>query len=215
MIYIKEKDSIKKYQVEIDKKKLENLKIKIIDECSKIEHIKRLECPLAFPNENDCLHVRNFTKKYVKSNENDFFHNPDLNDLYKIEYDFYHDPEIVKIIDRVLNNDEGSIFELLKYKPKTEETCLEDKLNEIIKNKSNDEKLIETLEETKDLLKQKKINAKQKKVNVFLPDVKSCVKLMLLDEISIDDYNRVYNFMDKEKQEKLDEIMNIKSCLQM
>lgn len=102
----------------------------------------------------------------------------------------------------------------MKYKPKNEDTCLEDKLNEIIKNKSNDEKLIETLEETKALLKQKKLNAKQKKIDVFLLDVKSCVKLTLVDEISFEDYNRVYSFIDKEKSEKLDKLINIKIRLQ-
>lgn len=64
------------------------------------------------------------------------------------------------------------------------------------------------------MLKQKKINTKQRKIDVYLSNVKSCVKLTLIDEISFDDYNRVYSFLDKEKQEKFDKITSIKQCLQ-
>lgn len=207
MIYVKENDMIKKYQIEIDKEKLKALKIKIINECSKIEHIKIKKKEDYFPNIYDFLHVRNFTKKFSERISNNDFYGPPMLDIYEIEYDFYHEPKIVEIIDKALNDNEESTLELLEYKSQNKSNELECKLNEIIKNKTDDEKLMEVLEEAKAMLRQKKLNAKQKNVEEYLPNVKSCVRLILVDEISLEDYNRVCLFADKE-------LINIKPGLQ-
>lgn len=213
MIYVKEENVLKKYKIEIDKEKLESLKIKIINECSVIKHVKVRQREDCLTSDYDFMHIRNYSKRFVEKIDNNDFYGPPLISIYEVEYDFYKEPKIVKLIEEVLNGNDEKTLELLEYKDDYDDEVqesLEEKLNKLLLNKDSFKNTEELIYKTKELLEDYKNTKYQKTVSTYLNDVKSCVKLMLIDEISYEDYLRVYNFMDNKKQDIIDKLLTIK-----
>ena len=199
MICIKDEKSLKKYKVEVDKCSLEGLKFKIINECSVIKHIKQKQREDNLTSDYDFVHIRNYYKKFVERIDNNDFYGPPMIDIYEVEYDLYKEPDIIKIIDEILKGNYDKVLELLEYKAEDEiHESLEDKLNKLLSNKDNLNNTEKLIYETKELLDEYKNTKYQKPVSIYLDDVKKCINLILLDEISYDEYLRVYNFIDKE-----------------
>ena len=211
MIYVKEEDVIKKYKIEVDKQNLESLKIKLINECSVIKHIKEKQREDNLTSDYDFMHIRNYSKRFIERVDNHDFYGSPLIDIYEVEYDFYIEPKIVKLIEEVLKGNEEKALELLEYKEDDEvHESLQDKLNKLLSNEDNFNNTEKVIYETKELLDEYKNTKYQKPVSIYLNDVKECVKLVLIDEISLEDYLRVYNFIDKEKQVQMDKSLRIK-----
>lgn len=211
MIYITEEDVLKKYKIEVDKQNLESLKIKLINECSVIKHIKEKQREDNLTSDYDFIHIRNYSKRFIERVDNRDFYGSPLIDIYEVEYDFYIEPKIVKLIEEVLKGNEEKALELLEYKEDDEvHESLQDKLNKLLSNEDNFNNTEKFIYETKVLLDDYKNTKYQKPVSIYLNDVKECVKLVLIDEISFKDYLRVYNFIDKEKQVQMDKSLRIK-----
>ncbi len=202
MIYVKEKDRIKKYDIEIDKERLEGLKIKIINDCSIIKHVKQTVREDCKTNDYDFMHVRNYHARLINKISNNDFFGPPLISIYEEEYDFYEEPKIVGLIDEVINGKDKKVLELLEYKDEElDYESLEDKLKVLLsKNNKDTYKFMKEMEE----LIEQCINTRyQKPVSTYLSEVQSCIKLILVDEISYQDYLRVYKFMDEDFQKKI------------
>ena len=199
MIYVKEEDKLKKYKIEIDKENLESLKYKIINDCSVIKHIKQRKEEKYLTGDLDFIHVKNYRKRFVERIDNNDFYGPPMKDIYEEEYDYYEEPAVIKNIEEVLKGNENKTLELLNYEVKEEqEKNLKEKLNELIFNTKNEETLIY---EAKKLLEEHKNTTYQKSVNIYLEDVKNCIRLLFVDEISYEEYEKVCKFiyMDDEK----------------
>lgn len=202
MIYVKEKDRIKKYDIEIDKERLEGLKIKIINDCSIIKHVKQKVREDCKTNDYDFMHVRNYHARLINKVSNNDFFGPPLISIYEEEYDFYEEPKIVGLIDEVINGKDKKVLELLEYKDEElDYESLEDRLKVLLsKNNKDTYKFMKEMEE---LIEQCKNTRYQKPVSTYLSEVQSCIKLILVDEISYQDYLRVYKFMDEDFQKKI------------
>lgn len=202
MIYVKEKDRIKKYDIEIDKERLEGLKIKIINDCSIIKHVKQKVREDCKTNDYDFMHVRNYHARLINKISNNDFFGPPLISIYEEEYDFYEEPKIVGLIDEVINGKDKKVLELLEYKDEElDYESLEDKLKVLLsKNNKDTYKFMKEMEE---LIEQCKNTRYQKPVSTYLSEVQSCIKLILVDEIPYQDYLRVYKFMDEDFQKKI------------
>ena len=200
MIFVREEGKLKKYKVEVDKEKLLGLKYRIINDCSIIKHVKERQREDNLTSDYDFIHIRNYSKRFIKRISNNDFFGPTMIDIYEVEYDFYKEPEIIQIIEEVLNGNDEKSLELLEYNPKEEKhEMFEEKINKLlINNIGDDEKLIY---KTKELLEEYKNTNYQKSVSIYLEDVKNCIELLLIDEISYEEYKRVCQFVyvDEEK----------------
>ena len=199
MIYVKEEDKLKKYQIEIDKENLESLKYKIINDCSIIKHIKQKEEEKYLTGDLDFIHVKNYRKRFVERIDNNDFYGPPMKDIYEEEYDYYEEPDVIKIIEEVLKGNENKTLELLNYEVIEEPNKnLEEKLSELMLNTKSEESLIY---EAKKLLEEHKNTTYQKSVSIYLEDVKNCIRLLFVDEISYEEYMKVCKFIyfDEEK----------------
>lgn len=191
MIYVKENESVKKYKIEVNKEKLNNLKYMIIKNCSVIEHIKQMvrEDYLPF---HDGIYIRNYWQKFIRRDANSDFFGPTFINIYEVEYDYYNEPSIVKIINKVVEGDEEASMELLNYnKPSKKDYKAE--VNKLLEDKDNIEKNIQKINE---LIQEEKYNKDQKDISFYLSDVKSCISLILVDECSYEDYLRFCKFID-------------------
>lgn len=209
MICVNDEKSLKKYKVELDKVTLEGLKFKIINECSVIKHIKEKQREDNLTSDYDFVHIRNYYKKFVERIDNNDFYGPPMIDIYEVEYDFYEEPKIVELIEEALNGNEEKALELLEYKDE-DEICesLEDKLNNLLTNKNSFNSEKDLIYKAKELLDKHQNTKYQKPISIYLNDVKNCINLILIDEISYEEYLRVYNFLDKEAEPKRIKIIN-------
>lgn len=206
MIYVKEENVLKKYKIEVDKEKLLELKYKIINECSIIKHIKEKQREDNLTSDYDFVHIRNYSKRFIERIDNRDFYGSPLISIYEVEYDFYKEPEIIKLLEEVLNGNEEKTLELLEYEPKEEkQESLEDKLSSLLSNNDgNDEKIIY---ETKKMFEDYQNTKYQKSVSIYLEDVKKCIRLLFIDEISYAEYKRVCNFIYQDEEKILSNVL--------
>ena len=101
MVLMKEVDTVKKYQIIIDSEKLSSLRYKIINDCSTIEHINMRVKENYLPYD-DGIYVRNYHQRFVERVSNNDFFGPPLIDIYQVEYDKYNEPDIIKLIDKFI-----------------------------------------------------------------------------------------------------------------
>lgn len=212
MIYVKEKDRIKKYDIEIDKERLEGLKIKIINDCSIIKHVKQKVREDCKTNDYDFMHVRNYHARLINKISNNDFFGPPLISIYEEEYDFYEEPKIVGLIDEVINGKDKKVLELLEYKDEElDYESLEDKLKKLLSNR-NEKNASKFIKEVEELAENFRNITYQKPVGTYLSDVKSCIKLILVDEISYQDYLRVHKFVDGDFKNEPLSMKKVKNC---
>lgn len=191
MILIKENDIVKKYQTTIDKEKLSSLKYGVINNCSVIKHIKEKVKEDYLPY-NDGFYIRNYFQTFVERVSNNDFFGPPLIDIYQVEYDIYNEPDIIKLIDKVIDGNEDAAIELLSYSKRTKK----DYKNEINKLLEDKENIGDNIDKINKLLEEEKYNKGQKDISFYLSDIKACVSLILIDECSYDDYQRFCKFCD-------------------
>lgn len=195
MFILKENDVVKKYQIKIDKEKLNNLRCLIIENCSFIEHVKARFEEDYIPNDNS-IYIRNFSKRFLSRESNRDFFGPTFIDIYEVEYDYYNQPDIIDLIDDILGNNEDACIRLLKY-PCKEKKDYKKEINDLLDDKENIDK---NIKEITRLLEQEKNNKNQKDVSIYLNDIKSCVTLILVDEYSYNDYLKFCKFCDMDEK---------------
>ncbi len=203
MIYVKEDNKIKKYEVEIDKDKLKQARIKIIINCSYLTHVERKVREEDLPNEFDYLTYRNFNKEHLGIQDTNDFFSSGWTNVYRVTYDKAEFPEIIKLIDRVLDGNYDDVISLLNYKEKKKEKE-KNKVDISISSIEEAKKAKEKADEIIKKLYDEKLNEKRLSVDEFMDKVKDSIKLILVDEIELDDFNKIYNFVDDTIKGKID-----------
>ena len=191
----------KKYEIVVDKNGLEKLKIEIINNCSMIIHH---DCNTTkTPNYYDILRIRNYSAEKIGIHKpNDFYASCET--LYHVVYDEYKYPYLIELIDRLLNNDEESLDEILNPNFEKEQISI-DKMINILEEKYNSISLSEIrvkreiLEKLSQLYKLKELNKNQISVIEYYLKVKKFIKLKLIDDIDIELIDRVNKFNTKSK----------------
>ena len=194
--FLKNEEIVEKYLISFNKEKMEQLKEEIIDECSFIEH-KEISSDY-FPVSSDIKLIRNFKK--IKDGIKEYFE--ETRDVYLYSFDQYEPPYLVKLIDRLLNNDEKCISKILNYDICTKKS-IDDKIKlanqELMKIDAEDiyQKKIK-LKELENLVKSKELNKNQQSIEPYYKRLIRLIKFDLVDSMSIDDLNRVIFFLGLE-----------------
>lgn len=191
----------KKYEIVVDKNGLEKLKVEIINNCSMIIHH---DCNTTkIPNYYDILRIRNYSAEKIGIHKpNDFYASCET--LYHVVYDEYKYPYLIELIDRLLNNDEEAVNEILNPNFEKEQISI-DKMINILEEKYNSISLSEIgskremLEKLSQLYKLKELNKNQISVIEYYSKVKNFIKLKLIDYMDIELINRVNKFNTKSK----------------
>lgn len=192
MYYIEqENNDLVKYELQIDQKKLESLKKKIIEECGTITH--KSYDGTREPNHWDTNHIRNYLERKIgRTKTNDELTYPS-EDLYHYEYDEYKDTKLVSIINRLLDGDANTILELKNPTPEEKIESTEDILNKKIKkilSKSAKNIDIVELDELKKKLiefqKSEKLNKDRKSDLEYYPEVLNCITLKEVSRMAIE-----------------------------
>ncbi len=202
MLYFRKNDNvIEKYQVDFDKEEMEELKKRIIDNCSFIEH-KEYKSDY-FPRFTDEI-IKNFRCTSTRE-KNEYFEEIREIDLYS--YDQYNPPYLVELINRLLQNDSKVVDEIFNYDVSTK-LSIDDKINsvnqEFIKiNPENITKRKAKLKEIEDLLKAKELNKGQQSIDLYYTQLIGLIKFELVDSLSISELNRVETFLEIELANKI------------
>lgn len=151
-------------EISIDKEKIEQLKKQIIENCSRITHTE-YDSDYA-PHINNLL-VRNYSEVFVGYKE--YFE--ETRRIMHYSYDLLIQPKLVKLIDRLLNDDISAIEEIINYDYKSEIT-----IDDIIKAKNEEleiidnnsyAKKIEVLKKLEKLMYDKELNKNQQSTEKY------------------------------------------------
>lgn len=197
-IFIEDKNRFFKYEVIIDREGLEELKYKIINEYSIIEHIEK-DDTFGFRDLSiyGYLRRRNYREKKIGVREyNDFYSMPET--LYHYSYDYYLFPYLIDLIDKVLEDKIDCLSDIYNINYSKELVPLDkrvEKINKEIDNLDNSNyKKIDRLNELKNLLEQIKLNKNQKNVYKAYELVRKHIKFRLIDSIDKKQVKNVVSF---------------------
>lgn len=189
---------INKYSIILDIEGLKKIKEGLINNCSHIIH-KKYETTKE-PNYYDTAHIKNYHKKKLAIiSYNDFFHPNEIN--YLVEYDYYQHSKLVRMIEVLLMGNTSIISSLLEDDLLKSPTIKDIKVSkEVLKDEIN--KLIEKgqYEKIKSIIseKRKEIFIQEHEIFslelVYLAQIKKCIKMQLIDQIEIKEFNRINNF---------------------
>ena len=207
IIFVRDGEYIFKYEVIVDKEKLEKLKYEVIEKCSIMEHkdYESTRLPTMY-GILDYLKYRNYKDIKVGTVEyNDFYSMPET--LYRITYDLYHFPYLLELIEKLLNDDRTIIEEIFTINRKKELVSLDiriKKLNGIIEkiDNINADKKIELLKELSDLLKQKELNKNQENIDKYYIKVRKLITFKKIDILNYSELKRVLDFYDNEIEKR-------------
>ena len=200
MIYFKKNNEyLEKYEVTYDKEKVEQLKQRIIFECSRVEH--REYCS----DYGSCIRDRKLVKNFraVIVGEKEYWE--ETRDIYKYTYDEYVPSDLVNHIDGLLNNVSSSIDNIFNYNFKNDKS-IDEVINEamITFNNIDPERLFQKQQQLKyinNLLESKRVNDTQKDIKPYYKELITLINFELIDKILINDVNKVYLFLDEQEFE--------------
>ena len=207
--FFKKEEIVEKYLISYDKEKIKQLKWKIISECSFIEH-KEIRSDY-FPLFKDRRLIRNL--KEIKVGIKEYFEETRI--VYLYSFDQYEPPYLVELIDRLLNNDEECISEILNYDIFAKQS-INDKIKlgnqELMKINAEDiyQKKIK-LKELEDLVKSKELNKEQRSIEPYYKQLIGLIKFDLVDSMSIDNLNRAISFLDLESSPSPIQVDNLQN----
>lgn len=198
MIYFKRNNEyLEKYKVSYDKEKIEELKERIIWDCSKIEHVSF--CSDYGAGIKDERLVKNFSSVYVGEKE----YWEETRSIYRYTFDQYVPSELVRYIDGLLNGVSSSIDMIFNYDFKNDKSI--DELIEeamISFNSIDPEKVYDKQQQLKyidKLLESKKVGANQKDIRPYYQELIGLIHLELTDKILISEIDRVFSFLEEEQ----------------
>ena len=204
MIYfVKTDDMIEKYQITFDKQKINELNKKIIDNCSHIEHREYESDYLPMIDEANLIRNITYTNTGKKK---EYFE--EIRDIYLLKYDEYKPPRLVKLIDRLLNDETKAIDEIFKYKLNKEMTIddkislANDEFNKIPSDNIDLKK--EKLKELEKLINTKKATINQQGIELYYNQLIDLIDINMVDLISINELKRIENFLETKFSSKSD-----------
>ena len=195
--FIDKKETIEKYSVSFSKEELEKLKMKVINNCSEIEH-HEYEGTHG-PNRFDYLRIRNYKERFVRIQESrDSLQWPDQR-VYHYSYDEYKFPELVSAIDELLNGNVLVLDTIFNTNPESKIETIDERIRkasaelDAIDNLKITKKR-EKLDELQKLIELKKLNEKQKSVVPYYARLRELITLDLVDTITKEEIERVNQF---------------------
>lgn len=195
--FVDKKETIEKYLVSFSKEELEKLKIEIINNCSEIEH-HEYEGTHG-PNEFDYLRIRNYKERFARVDESrDSLQWLDQR-VYHYSYDEYKFPELVSVIDELLNGNVLVLDTIFNTNPESKGKTIDEKIRkaseelDAIDNLKITKKR-EKLDELQKLIELKKLNKKQKSVVPYYVKLRELITLDLVDTITKEEIERVNQF---------------------
>lgn len=199
-VYEKQDDKVKKYDVFYDREKLEDLKDRIINNCSYVKHIKTETInPYSIKGTLD-YEIRNLT--YKENPPIDRFDH--FEDNYDVEYDKVTYPKLVGIIYSFLRNEVSAIDDLSKYTVEDLTSFLASKIESLddeINNISNKEiaKKRAKLEELEGLINDAKLNENKQSTEEYFEELKQLITAQYIDEIDETILNHASSFANTPK----------------
>ena len=195
MIYYRNSgEVIEKFIVLIDIEKMKELKSRIINDCSFIEH-KEFTSEYLINNIDNSL-MKSFQYSIVKTEKNDI----STRNIYSYSYNLYHPPYLVELMDRLMKNDVSAIEEIFNYDTSKDKTVdnqikkINEELFEIdVKNIIDKRKKLKELEV---LLCVKEINKNQKSTSFYYNRVLKLINFKVIDMMPLADLNKFNNFLD-------------------
>ena len=193
MIYKQNGNIIEKYEVVLDRERIEKLRISIINDCSYIAH-REYRTTIVRGYDKEPLRFRKV--RFDRIGWKEFRDGPDEME-YLVSFDEYIFPDVIKLIDRLLKGDESVLEELFKSKEsgKNIDELIEKKSKELdnidnldIKNKQR------VLNELSDLLDKKELNKNQRPIDIYMEDIKKSISISLVDTIDLEMVERVEGF---------------------
>ena len=198
MIYFKRnEENIEKYNVTFDKDKIKELRTEIIEKCSFIKHYE-------FESDYGPRFTKNdIIKNFRRSNTDkvvEYFEETRDVDLYS--YDKYIPPQLIDLIDQLLDGYTKAINKILKYEVSVKPT-LDDKINEVNQDiinmvPENISQRKEKIEELEKLLKEKELNQNQKSIDEYYEKLLSLIKIDLIDTLPISELEKIESFLGTE-----------------
>ena len=208
MIYFrKNNDLIEKYNVNFDKSKIKNLRQEIIDNCSFIEHIE-FESDYS-PRFIDESLIKNFYYKNTGEKKEYF---EETRDIYFYSYDEYKPPYLIKLIDKLLNNEENVLRQIFSYDTSIKTGI--DEINNKIKKLNTEFNKIDIyniedkknkLNEIEELVKLKKLNKNQKNIENYYNELITLIDIKLVDKISVSELKRIESFLEINLNNKIND----------
>ena len=191
MIYYKRNgEVIEKYQIDFDKEEIEKLKYQIINNCSYIKHEEfDSDYSPRFTNEI----IRNFT--YTDTGrDKEYFEK--TRDIYHYSYDEYKPPQLVELIDKLLNGDSSAIDKIYNYDIPTK-PFLEDRIKlaiEELKEIEDITKKKNMLHEIEELLNAQELNKNQQSTESYYNRLLKLINFKQIDSLSISELDRINCF---------------------
>ena len=183
--FVKKEYSIVKYQVDFNLEKVQQLKREVIENCSLVVH-KEYRSTIE-PDFHDSLRIRNYEKRMigVKDNEN----------LYLMSYEEYVYPELVSIIDELIEGNPNCIDKIMNPKEDSVLSFYEEKATEIFMDieKKNDQKegLMELQSSVGEI-----VSKERKPVEEYYQRLKDLIKMKCSGTLSLNALNSVLAFFD-------------------
>lgn len=218
--YHLENETLKRYEVFVKREKLDNLRIEIINNCSLIKHFEGKIRGSDRVDPFDLYHYRNVNEEYIGEAEcKDFYPlSTSYYELYEVSYDEYFYPDIITIINKVLETDlESSYYQIdgnlakkiLNYQVDEEKEIFPVFLEQIkdilaVDNLENPSAIRKCLKSAEDFLDFYELNKDQKPVSLYLKDLKSCFDFHLKEEIPHSLFTQVYDFLDTDAKEMIE-----------
>ena len=175
---------ILKYKVEFDEEKVLSIRKDILMNCCLFKRKKiTTGVPKAFE----------INPNYVINSKYEFSAGLFSLDCYEVIY-----PNILKLIDRLLNGDASAVVEIELYVDEREypKDKLDKLFNEFDKmNPSNKRAIQKKINEIKEEMNSVSINEKEQRVDKYLSELKDSIKLTLIDKMSYRDMYRFFNFV--------------------
>ena len=199
-VYERNNNIIKKFEVFYDREKLEDLKDRIITNCSYVKHIKtETTNPYAIKGTLD-YEIRNLT--YKENPPIDRFDH--FEDNYDVEYDKVTYPKLVGIIYSFLRNEVTAIKDLNEYEIEypTEFLSLKiDMLNDEINNIPNTKFDLkrQKLDELQNLVLELDKNKDKTSTEVYFEELKTLINAQYIDEMDINEINHATKFLNAPK----------------
>ena len=213
MLIKKEDNCLKKYDVLIDKEELKKLRYEIIINCSCLKHfsgeLKEDNLPI---DKYNVYKIINYKENFIRQDSNKDFYGPPMINVYRVTYDYYVYPDIINLIDGVLNEENDKILQLLNYDCKQKEdikSLKEKEIKKLLEEKDifKNQNRLQILE---DKLQEYKNTCYGKPISEYLDKVKHCIIISLVDE-----YKRFCAFLYLDENKVLNDCNNYQKHLQI
>ena len=131
--------------------------------------------------------------------------------MFHVTYDERIFPEVITLIDEVLNDNYNNVIKLLDYKEMKSKDNKKQTMNIDISNIEDLKKSKEEIDKIINELYNDKLNENRVSVNKYINKIRKCITLVLVDELSVEDFNKTYNFVD----DSIKEVLDSKLCIKM